>query len=267
MLIRRAHKITWPSGGTESATNFMLLSAVFWGFSCMHPKSILKRSPKSAKETALELCWKFSSQRHLPFSAGSKCAVNIMLSAAMCWAFLFQHDKNLQKRALKSIKRAPKSTKIRSRAAQKVWKLIKKKSKVIRNLLGRSEKQKRQRDPKETPRTPKVMKSSWSPTIFILVFLGKDQETHSKQGYRSNWSVNSGKLICTPVFPQILDTDQVSYWSVPRFCQKIGVQINFLFFSSAPRSAVKSWSVPLFFLKTRVQINLILFDLRSGFWG
>ena len=126
MLIRRAHKITWPSGGTESATNFMLLSAVFWGFSCMHPKSILKRSPKSAKETALELCWKFSSQRHLPFSAGSKCAVNIMLSAAMCWAFLFQHDKNLQKRALKSIKRAPKSTKIRSRAAQKVWKLIKK---------------------------------------------------------------------------------------------------------------------------------------------
>ena len=132
-----------------------------------------------------------------------------------------------------------------------------KKSKVIRNLLGRSEKQKRQRDPKETPRTPKVMKSSWSPTIFILVFLGKDQETHQKQGYRSNWSVNIGKLICTPVFPQILDTDQVSYWSVPRFCQKIGVQINFLFFSSAPRSAVKSWSVPLFFLKTRVQINLI----------
>ena len=47
-----------------------------------------------------------------------------MLSAAMCWDFLLQHDKNHQKRPVKSIKRAPKSTKIRPRAARKVRKLI-----------------------------------------------------------------------------------------------------------------------------------------------
>ena len=41
MLILRAHKITWPSGGTESATHFMLLSAVCSAFLCMHPKHIL----------------------------------------------------------------------------------------------------------------------------------------------------------------------------------------------------------------------------------